>query len=121
MARRKQPKTLVSRVVKVDGKDIHLLASSDGTPVSEQEMQEYALSLTIKKNRAVEAGQQMEEQRRRHRESQQKTTFVVPKHLYKEFTFDLYTGLDFCVRKYGASAEDIKKEAKRIAPHVILG
>lgn len=121
MARRRPPKTLLNKVVKVDGRDIHLLASSDGSPVTEQEMQEYALTLTMKKNRALEAGREMEEQRKRHREMSTKSTFTVPKHLYKEFTFDLYTGLDFCIRKYGASADDIKKEAKRIAPHIILG
>lgn len=117
---RKKTKTLISRIVKVDGRDVHLLHMSDGSPVSEKDLQDYSLSLTVKSNRAIEAGKKMEEQRKRQRLSEPKQSFTVPKHLYKEFVFDLYSGVDFCARKYGASANDILSEAKRIAPHIVL-
>lgn len=37
-----------------------------------------------------------------------------------EFVYDLYNGVAFCARKYNVSENEIRNEAKRLAPEMIL-
>jgi hypothetical protein len=118
MPKREKP-TVTSKVVKVDGREIHMLSMTDGSVVSEKDMQEYSLGLTIKSNRQVQANAKSAEDKKRQDSSPVKEFKILP-HQNREFVFDLASGVEYCARKYNATEVQIRKEAQRIAPDMLI-
>lgn len=116
----KREKTLVTKVAQVDGRDIHMLSMSDGSVVSDKAMQDYCLALTIKKNRQVEVNNRMADDKKRQDAQPINDGWKVPSHLNKQFVFDLASGVDYCARKYNTTTKQVKEEARRIAPHILI-
>jgi len=113
---------VLNRVVNIDGKEIHVLTRNDGRKVTEKQLQDYVSSINVNKlaNKQLEANRIAAEQKKRFDEfyKNKDADWKVPSHLYKEFVFDLNSGLSFCARKYKVPQKQILIEAKRIAPHM---